>query len=123
MSDRVIDISGELSIHSYGDDDEALFISTESEPLADVLKEINNKTVTVRYWLTDQEMNKESASMEFMKKLYGVADIDYGSVYSEYTGYLWTDENLEIGGHDLLAELTYEAGKWLNLEITVHDEI
>ena len=43
-------------------------------------------------------------------------------MYSDYTGYLWTDENLKIGGHDLLDELKEDCGKWLFLTIEYKDE-
>ena len=45
----------------------------------------------------------------------------FGACYSEYTGYLWTDEEVLIGGHDLIEELRGCEGKWLLLEIVVHE--
>ena len=44
-------------------------------------------------------------------------DMQYIHRYSEETGYLWTDEKLEIGGHDILKELYSYIGKYLYLEI------
>jgi hypothetical protein len=40
--------------------------------------------------------------------------------YSETTGYLWTDEKLQVGGHDLIEELSGSAGKFLIFEADVH---
>ena len=47
----------------------------------------------------------------------GDANVDLQSRYSEITGYLWTDEDLNVGGHDLLAELKGHVGKWLIMEV------
>jgi hypothetical protein len=41
----------------------------------------------------------------------------YRGVLSEYTGYLWTDEDLMVGGHDLLAELKSHLGKFCHLYV------
>ena len=49
-------------------------------------------------------------------------DIEYSHAYSEYTGYLWTDEKLVIGGHDLLNEIKGNIGKYIHLEIEKEDE-
>lgn len=118
---QVLNISGLLSLHSDGDSYEVLYVSSLLKPLADELEcEIDGKQVSVRYWITDKPCTKEEAGMEFLKLISGAAKCDYGACYSEYTGYLWTDEDLIIEGHDLMAELKSNVGKWLNLEITIH---
>jgi hypothetical protein len=113
--------TGLLSLHSWEEADDILYVSSLKDPLAEVLQDdIANKTVTARYWITDKEATKEQALVAFLKKLSGVADCDFGSAYSEITGYLWTDEECKIGGHDLIGELKSHVGKWLILEIDVH---
>ena len=52
-----------------------------------------------------------------MLKFIGGIEADFNPRYSEITGYLWTDEELNVGGHDLMAELKSNVGKWLILEI------
>lgn len=117
---KLIEYSGLLSLHSYGESEDVLFLSTLGNPLADELAdEISEKTVTVRYWITDTETTKEEATEEFMAMLMGSAFARFQAYYSEITGYLWTDEDLTIGGHDLMDELKSSAGKWLILEIEV----
>jgi len=112
---------GLLSEHDVGDSDDLLFISSESDPLGEILKEeITGKQVTVRYWITDEEITKEEAVKDFLRTVVGLAECNFGARYSEITGYLWTDEECNIGGHDLLAELHSYVGKWLILEIDVH---
>ena len=111
------EFAGLLSIHSHGESDEILFLSSLREPLAQELNFMQSKNCTVRYWITDKKATKDEAQDAFIGNLFGVADIDFGANYSEYTGYLWTDEEIKVGGHDLLDELKTNVGKWLILEI------
>ena len=108
---------GLLTEHSYGEADDILFLSTVSDPLAEELEWMRGKQVTVRYWVSDNEATKEEASEDAMKQVMGKADGEFGARYSEITGYLWTDEELKVGGHDLLDELRSGVGKWLILEV------
>jgi len=113
---------GKLELCDYGDAYDILFISSTEQPLADILEDdILGETVSVRYWICDAEMTKEQAQESFLKILMGMADVEFGARYSEVTGYLWTDEKIKIGGHDLLAELKSYVGKWLILEIDTHE--
>lgn len=115
--------TGLLCHHSWGDADDILFLSSEPDPLAEVLdSSIAHKHVTVHYWITDQECTRDEAQDQFLRKLCGVANIDFVSHYSEMTGYLWTDESVQIGGHNLISELSSHIGKWLILEIEIHSE-
>lgn len=109
--------AGLLSLHSYGEADDVLFLSTVTDPLAEELEWMEGKNVTVRYWITDKPATKEEAQEDFIRQLFGKADVLFGSRYSEMTGYLWTDEELKVGGHDLIEELKSYIGQWLILEI------
>lgn len=112
---------GMLSHHAHGDASKILFLSSLTDPLAEVLSDnISYKNVTARYWITDTPMSKEAAQEGFIRQVMGDAKCDFGAHYSELTGYLWTDEEVVIGGHDLMAELHSFVGKWLILEIEIH---
>ena len=109
--------AGFLQIKDWGEAMDILFLSTLDGPLAQELDWMTGKQVTARYWVTNKECTKEEAEISFLESLDGVADVECESAYSEVTGYLWTDENLKIGGHDLLDRLKSDAGKWLILEV------
>lgn len=111
---------GLLSFRSYGEADDILFLSSLEDPLAEELEWMHGTQVTVRYWLTDQQCTREEARESAVLTAMGAADVDFGARYSEITGYLWTDEELKVGGHDLMAELRSNVGKWLILEVTEH---
>ena len=108
---------GLLSLHSHGEAYNVLFINSLYDPLAEELEWVCGKSVTIRYWITDKQVTKEEAHDEFLKQIMGSTDVKFLSRYSDITGYLWTDEDLNVGGHDLIAELKCNAGKWLILEI------
>lgn len=112
---------GLLSLHGY-DGEDFLYLSSLRMPLADELKNaISGRLVSVRYWITDKPATKEEATMDFVKLLAGVANCEFGAHYSEPTGYLWTDESINIGGHGIMDELQSSVGKWLIMEIDVHE--
>jgi hypothetical protein len=43
-------------------------------------------------------------------------------VYSDITGYLWTEERIKINGHDLFEEINNYEGKHLDMVIEVKDK-
>jgi len=108
---------------SKGENDNALFIGEMEYPLAEEIEsELQGKEVSVRYWISNTEKTKEQMQEGALKTLIGAVDADYGDRYSDITGYLWTDEELKIGGHDLLAELSSSKGKFVYMEIDVHSQ-
>jgi hypothetical protein len=104
----------------FGENSEALFIEGD-RPIAEILQdEINHREVSVRYWISHKEKTKEELQEGFLKNLFGAGGAEYQDAYGDYTGYLWTDENIKIGGHDLLKELRSNLNKFIWLEIDVH---
>jgi hypothetical protein len=113
--------AGFLSQQDHRDANNILFLSSVKNPLAERLQDdIEGKQVSVRYWTADRQVTKEEVQTEFIEQLVGKADCDFRMHYSDYTGYLWTDEECNVGGHDLIRELRGYLGQWLILEIDVH---
>lgn len=80
------------------------------------------KSVSVRYWITDKPTTKEDAQVGFIRSLFGpiTAEMEATSyTYSEHTSGLDYDAMLQIGGHDLMAELMGRDGEHLWLEISL----
>src|SRR4051812_10096718 len=94
---------GLLCITSNGEDDNLVgLLSSDThrvailaELLADDVR-LNGRFVTVSYFLSDIPLTETIAQMQHILNLCGKADAKYGMHYSEYTGYLWTDEELKI---------------------------
>lgn len=110
---------GFISEGSNGEED-ILLLGDSEDPLAERLEEDMDKFgrfATVRYYLSDTEKTKDELDDSFLKVIYGAVDADYSVHWSEYTGYLWTDEDFKVGGHDLMNELRDSIGKYLYMEI------
>lgn len=122
MSMETRTYTGLITEHSCGDPEDILFLSSVKRPLADELSwRMLRKIVTVRYWVSDQEITKEAAQDTVARELMGMASGKGFQVhYSELSGYLWTDENIVVGGHSLIDQLRSFVGKWLILEIETH---
>jgi len=114
--------TGFLKEGCYGEADDIVLLN--GEPLAELLEDegIHKKLINVTYYISDKEMTLEEAQLISVISITGLAKVDYEAHYSEYTGYLWTDEEFIVGGHDLLEELRTYSGKYLILNIEVHDE-
>jgi hypothetical protein len=113
---------GLIAEKEYGESCEALFIGEMEEPIAYEFEEkMQGKQVSVRYWLSDSSKTKEELVENMVMAMVGAVDADYSDRYSDVTGYLWTDEELNIGGHDLLDELRSNVGRFVYMEIDVHN--
>ena len=116
-----LNYSGFIELKEWGEAYDILFLSTMDDPLVEKLHdEISGENVTCRYWISDKECSKDEAEKDALYTIMGAAETDFGSRYSEITGYLWTYEVVKIGGHDLVRELSSRTGKYLHLEIKVH---
>ena len=116
-----------VALHGHGEADDILFLDGDlddrypGEPLAETIKDDLDRLgryASVRYWTADAPKADDAVMESAVRSLLGEADADYGAHYWEITGYLWTDEDINVGGHDLLEELKAQAGRYLLLEIS-----
>jgi hypothetical protein len=115
--------AGKLMIGSNGHESDILFLDNDIEnPLAsniydDIIDNGNYLSVCYYIYSVDAQKDIDALEVDFFKSLYGYGEIDYEVRYSEPTGYLWTDEKIKVGGHDLLKEFKSAIGKWIWLKI------
>lgn len=106
---------------SDGDHDDALWLRGSEAPLASIIKdhmeELGN-FLSVKYHITDIEVSSESLNDTLIRTMTGIGGVEYEHAYSEYTGYLWTNQDIKVGGHDLLDILEDNKGKFLHMEIS-----
>lgn len=122
--------SGQITLmFTFEQDDPLALVADKNSPPGRFLAEEISEDIeelgqylTVRYWVSDEFIPVEQIQEAFLNTLYGVGSAEYELHYSEITGYLWTDEELKVGGHDLLAELSSNLGKWLHMEIEFNRE-
>lgn len=73
--------------------------------------------LSVRYWICNSPLSKEELQEDWLKTVMGLGVSVYDTFGSETSGLLWTDQNLVVGGHDLLTELESHVGKYFYMEI------
>ena len=78
----------------------------------------------VNYWLSNNPCTKDEILEGFIRKLYGDISADYESndyCYSSYSSGTYYDTTLQIGGHDLITELSSEQDIFVIIELNVED--
>lgn len=118
MEDVKVVYEGILKL--YRNHEEVDVLSLNGEILAELIMgdiEEHGHYLSVRYFVTNDKINPEKLNEELMNVVMGIGSADYGLAYSETTGYLWTNESLQVGNHDLLEELMDFVGKYLYMEI------
>lgn len=98
-------------------------VKLDDNPIAEELEYLSGKACTVRYYISDREADEETLQEDFLiNTLYGNLRSEFNARYSEITGYLWTDDELNIGGHDIRDELESYVGKFLYMIIDIDEE-
>lgn len=120
-----ITYSGVISEQCSGENTDALFLGDIPYPLAKEIADdiyIHGKFLSVRYFISDEPKTLDQLETDLLNHLEGEGEATYRDCYSDLTGYLWTDEDLNVGGHDLMKELRSHVGRFVLLEITYHEE-
>jgi len=113
---------GFIKESSKDENDNALFIGNMEEPIAYVfMDELQSKQVSIRYFISETEKTKKELKENMLMAISGAVNADYGDSYSDYTGYLWTDENLNVGNHNLILEIKDNVGKFIYMEVDVYN--
>jgi len=115
---------GTLRLGVHGEGYDILFLG-DDDPLAEVISddiEQHGRYLTARYWTAGASRSDGDMAEGAIREMLGAGDAEFRHAYSEITGYLWTDEEIKVGGHDLLAELQAQAGRYCLLEITYAKE-
>lgn len=125
--DKLIKISGQLVETSNYEEHDLLGLKIDNKIyiLTKYLYDeysIENEIVTINYFISENNLSEEKLKEVYIKKCFGILDLEYSVAYSEYTGYLWTTETFDIGGHNLVEELSEHLGKYLYMTITVHEK-
>lgn len=120
-----ITYAGKISVRDHGEACDVVFVGDVPEPFAERFSddlESHGRYVTVRYHITERPHPVEELEENLIRRLAGAADANYQDHYSAITGYLWTDEDLNVGGHDLLDELRDGDGRYLLMIVKFYRE-
>lgn len=111
-------IRGIIEQCDYGEESDGIWVGDNK--LSRELSDLEDKQVSVRFYLSDVELTDEKIKEQLLLSISGSLTAEYRAAYSDYTGYLWSNDELEIGGHKLLEDLRQHIGKYCLLEIDIH---
>ena len=77
--------------------------------LAEAVKDVvgwGGKTMTVQYHLSSEPMSFYDLEEHLAKTALGLVKAEFYHRYSDLTGYLWTEEEIKVGNHDILKEIS-----------------
>lgn len=109
-TDGVRVLMGPITLASFEDEGEALAVGDEY--LARFLEEWHETMVYAVYGFSDEPLTPHDMAQAAIEIASGIADATLHSHYSEITGYLWTDEDGRIGGHDMVGIFSRNQGKY-----------
>lgn len=116
--------SGLIQEKYYMNNEEALFVGDSEYPIVEEFEEnFDERQVSIRYYISDTRKTKQELLEGLILNICGAVEAEYYDKYSECTGYLWTEENMVVGGHNLEQEIRSYVGKYLYLEVDLHEQI
>ena len=119
VNDNVTLIRGKLSNQTGAD---PICVYVDGEELVGLLEDVLEKEVTVRYWISSNELRTvEEADLQTLEQVSGFLDAETNHRYSDITGYLYSTEHFKVGGHDLIPIFEDAEKSYLLLEVTVHE--
>jgi hypothetical protein len=70
------------------------------------------------YFVTERAIAWETLEVDRIRMVMGDPSADFRHVYSDLTGYLWTEEQFVVNDHDIIAEIYQNSGgengfKWV----------
>ena len=104
---------------------EAIYIGNDDEPLVEQIKDTmywEGSYLSVTYYIADKKTAGHILERNYLENMLGIATAKLYCTYSDLTGYLWTTEELKVGGHDLIQELQNNEGKFLYMRIKFSKE-
>ena len=102
-------ISGKIEAATGG---ESSYTTIGRKSVSEFVSKFSGKKVWCIWVISNEFITPEKAMMMGVERAIGMARYDMGDRYSDLTGYLWTDDEGKIGGHDLTHVMSCHAGKF-----------
>jgi hypothetical protein len=107
LNPNVLLLEGQLSM---GGDYYATAVSTPTGDvyIAEALERIapwGKQIVSFQFHVSDRPLSYHALQKHLVETTMGLANAEFSHAYSELTGYLWTNERAEVGGHNVLGQI------------------
>ena len=80
-----------------------------------------NKYASIQMLTGDTPIDVDHIYETKIVSMMGEVESEYYHAYSDYTGYLWTDEKFTCGGHDIPEILKSHKGEYIHMEIELYE--
>ena len=120
-SNNTIGIVKEIKIKTF---DGEMVIDRKEKSIFEILNNqyFSNRFTCVSFVTSDSEITDPAKLVEgFLRKIMGDIEFQYYHHYSSYTGYLYTNEEFNVGGHDIKKLLECNCGKYIHMEIDLYN--
>lgn len=117
---NTLEFNGKIVLGSEWD---SLYIGDENIS-SEVQDWCNGDIVKLKYYISDKPIEEYKVVENFLKTFYeGVCDADGTYMYgSSWTGCYGKNDELSVGGHDIIAELSEHKGKYCYLVVEMKDD-
>ncbi|QPK89806.1 hypothetical protein IEN91_05040 [Bacillus velezensis] len=75
---------------------------------------------SVKFVTGNEPIDPTKVDEKIIESYYGDAEAKYRHHYSDFTGYLWTDEGFKVGGHDIPNILSGYLDRFIHMEIEIY---
>lgn len=101
------------------EDNEFCSLCIGDDILTDFVEEIDGQMVSLKYYISDNPINKQTAVENFLHSFYeGFSDVDGNYCYgSSWTGCYAKNKEFSVGGHNIIKEMYEHLGKYCYLII------
>jgi hypothetical protein len=82
-----------------------------------------NNYASIQMLTGDTPIDMEHIDETKIASMEGDVKSVYYHVYSDYTGYLWTEEEFKCGGHDIPKILQSHLGEYIHMEIELYKKV
>ena len=82
-----------------------------------------NKYASIQMLTGDTPIDINHIDETKIISMMGEVESEYYHCYSDYTGYLWTEEEFKCGGHDIPKILSSHMGEYIHMEIELYEEV
>lgn len=82
-----------------------------------------NNYASIQMLTGDTPIDIEHIDETKIVSMEGDVESRYYHRYSDYTGYLWTEEGFKCGGHDIPEILQSHLGKYIHMEIELYKKV
>ena len=86
-----------------------------------VRKSTTYKYASIQILTGDTPIDMDHIDETKIVSMEGYVNSHYYHRYSDYTGYLWTEEGFKCGGHDIPKILESHMGEYIHMEIGLYE--